>query len=256
MKATDIAQATGDDEILIAVYWPLIVDGLIAFGINTHMTRVAVAATVATECDFRYLTELADGSAYEGRQDLGNTQPGDGARYKGRGFVQTTGRSEYDETGKAIGVDLLNHPELAADPRIAGLSLAYYFKSHGIPAMAEAGDTRAVRRTVNGGYNGWDRFISCWDNLLTIPDAATKTVITVGIAAALRQIPSANGRVAIGPDKKPVQLQVGQVVHFAPDPHAKDPAKAETTPHWAHITVEGSPAHGWYRRDFLVRTDS
>src|SRR6185503_12838834 len=51
-------------------------------------------------------------SRYEGREDLGNTQPGDGKRFIGRGLIQTTGRANYQATGNALGVDLIAHPEM------------------------------------------------------------------------------------------------------------------------------------------------
>jgi murein DD-endopeptidase MepM/ murein hydrolase activator NlpD len=67
----------------------------------------------------KYMEELASGDAYEGRLDLGNTQPGDGRRYKGRGYVQITGRTNYTNWAKRLGVDLVGNPVLAATPAIA-----------------------------------------------------------------------------------------------------------------------------------------
>ena len=60
------------------------------------------------------MEEYASGSAYEGRKTLGNTQPGDGVRFKGRGFVQITGRRNYTDWSKRLGVDLIGKPALAA----------------------------------------------------------------------------------------------------------------------------------------------
>lgn len=65
------------------------------------------------------MVEFASGSAYEGRADLCNTQPGDGARYKGRGHVQITGRCNYQQYTNLLGIDLITHPERAADPATA-----------------------------------------------------------------------------------------------------------------------------------------
>ena len=63
---------------------------------------------------------MLDGSAYEGRVDLGNTQPGDGKRYKGRGLIQLTGRANYTQYGKDSGVDCVAKPDLvASDPFVA-----------------------------------------------------------------------------------------------------------------------------------------
>src|SRR5204862_773156 len=91
-------------------------------------------------------------------QQLGNTQPGDGARYHGRSFLQLTGRANYRRYGQKLGVDLEGNPELALDPDISARILATYFLDRGIPAKAAAGDWQGVRRAVNGGLNGYDRF--------------------------------------------------------------------------------------------------
>lgn len=72
---------------------------------------------------FVHMEEIASGEAYEGRADLGNDQPGDGKRYKGRGFVQITGRRNYRELGKRIGVDLERQPQRAAETNIAAAVL-------------------------------------------------------------------------------------------------------------------------------------
>lgn len=109
---------------------------------------------------FSRLIEMASGQAYEGRKNLGNTEPGDGVRYKGRGIIQLTGRYNYQKFGKLIGVDLENNPELAARPDIAvRVALDYWFSS-GAHEAAKWGDYRKVTRLINGGYNGWeDRLI-------------------------------------------------------------------------------------------------
>jgi predicted chitinase len=96
---------------------------------------------------------------YEWRSDLGNTQPGDGARYHGRGFIQLTGRANYRGYGELLGLPLEDDPDQALDPTVAARVLALYFKQRGIDACAANGDWVGVRRRVNGGLNGWARFI-------------------------------------------------------------------------------------------------
>jgi predicted chitinase len=95
---------------------------------------------------------------YEGRTDLGNVRPGDGARYHGRGYIQLTGRANYDTYGTKLGVPLEKHPDRALDPVVAARVLAEYFRSRDIEKSAKRGDWKEVRRKVNGGLNGWPTF--------------------------------------------------------------------------------------------------
>lgn len=101
---------------------------------------------------------------YDGRETLGNTEPGDGERYRGRGFVQLTGRANYEQIGQAIGIDLEGSPELANDPAIAAAILASFLKRKEAK-IREALASRALiqaRRLVNGGTHGFDRFIEAY----------------------------------------------------------------------------------------------
>lgn len=112
-------------------------------------------AQVMHESDgFRHMEEIASGKAYEGRQDLGNTQPGDGRKYKGRGPIQITGRANYRRFGRKIGIALERHPELAAVPSI-GLHIALEFWKHRtLNKYADRDDIMTVTRRINGGFNG------------------------------------------------------------------------------------------------------
>jgi hypothetical protein len=89
-----------------------------------------------------------------GSGKLGNTEPGDGWKYRGRGFIQITGKSNYAEAGKALGVDLVNNPDLAEDPNIAAQIAIWYIKKRKLEGAAKAGDVSAFTKGVNGGYNG------------------------------------------------------------------------------------------------------
>lgn len=99
---------------------------------------------------------------YDNRRDLGNQGAPDGARFKGRGFIQLTGRSNYQVHGAKIGLgtQLLTNPELANDPDIASRLLASFLatKEVAIKEALLAGDLRRARRLVNGGSHGLDRF--------------------------------------------------------------------------------------------------
>lgn len=103
---------------------------------------------------FRYMEEIASGAAYEGRKDLGNTQPGDGKRYKGRGPIQLTGRLNYRTYGRALGFDFENHPEIVAIPSVGLLVACAYWSTHRLNALADGDDVMAITRRVNGGTNG------------------------------------------------------------------------------------------------------
>ena len=123
--------------------------------IRTLRQVAAFVAQLAFESGgFRWFEELASGEAYEGRADLGNLHPGDGPRYKGRGPIQLTGRANYRTAGRALGVDLESHPELAARTDIGFRVAAWYWTSRSLNEPAELGDFREVTRRINGGFNG------------------------------------------------------------------------------------------------------
>ena len=92
---------------------------------------------------------------YEGRKDLGNTHRGDGKRFMGRGLIQITGRANYAAYGQSVGRDLLADPDaVRREPALCiGCSL-WYWRTHGLDALADRDDLEAVTRAINGGLNG------------------------------------------------------------------------------------------------------
>ena len=103
------------------------------------------------------MEEYASGNAYEGRVDLGNVQRGDGIKYKGRGYIQLTGRANYRYFGQVLGVDLEKYPEMASDLDIAAqVAVAYWYRR--VRSSSRVGgdftNTRAVTYLINGGSNG------------------------------------------------------------------------------------------------------
>lgn len=98
--------------------------------------------------------EYGSGHEYEGRHDLGNTHPGDGPLFKGRGLIQLTGRANYALYGHILGVDLIANPQLAADFPLAARTAALYWKTRNINVHADANDIVRVTESVNGGVNG------------------------------------------------------------------------------------------------------
>jgi putative chitinase len=108
--------------------------------------------------------EYASGAAYEGRADLGNVTKGDGVKYKGRGLMQITGRTNYRAVSQAFGVDFITYPEKLELPEYAALAAGWYWKTRNINAVCDM-DTGAwnpqdksifvrVTKLINGGING------------------------------------------------------------------------------------------------------
>ena len=91
---------------------------------------------------------------YGNRPKLGNIHPGDGFKFRGRGIVQLTGRSNYQRAGRAIGIDLVSSPDKAADFDIAIQIALWFWREHGIPAPARTGNVEKVTRLINGGHVG------------------------------------------------------------------------------------------------------
>jgi len=124
----------------------------------------AFMAQVAHESDsFRTAKEYASGKAYEGRKDLGNVQAGDGKKYKGRGYIQLTGRDNYKKAGDALGLDLVNNPSLAEKPENAAAISVWFWKTKVQPQVPDFMDVERVTKVVNGGFNGLDERLKYFD---------------------------------------------------------------------------------------------
>ena len=113
--------------------------------------------------DFSHMEELG-GEKYLAKYDpdvnpakaksLGNTEAGDGARYKGRGFIQITGKANYTKAGEALGIDLVNNPEQAANPDVAAKIAVWYWQNRVAPYVQNFADTRGVTKRINPGLQG------------------------------------------------------------------------------------------------------
>lgn len=133
----------------------------------TGTDRVAIfLAQACHESDgFRTLEEYggpAYWSRYDGRADLGNTEPGDGARYHGRGIFQLTGRANYRTFGAKLGVDLEGHPAFAAEPALSVRIACEYWRARGLNKHADKRDFLTVTRRINGGTNGLEDRARYW----------------------------------------------------------------------------------------------
>jgi putative chitinase len=174
------------------LFLPSINDTLNTYDILTPARQLSFLAQVSHESGgFFYTEELASGTAYEGRRDLGNTQPGDGVKFKGRGLIQITGRTNYTALGKAFQIDLVNDPSLLAGKnshactpdqlKYAALSAGWFWHGANLNAIADNIDVahpideganlenfKAITRRINGGYNGLADRIQKWKSLLPV----------------------------------------------------------------------------------------
>lgn len=134
-------------------------DTLPLYGIDTALREAHFWAQAAHETGgFRFMHEIwgpTDAQKrYEGRKDLGNTEPGDGKLFAGRGIFQLTGRANYKKYGDILGIDLIADPDKAADPEIALRIACEYWKARKINVCADQDDIVAVTKKINGGTNG------------------------------------------------------------------------------------------------------
>lgn len=137
------------------------------YAINTPARQAAFLAQIGHEsAGFRHTRELWGPTPaqrrYEGRADLGNTEPGDGRRFLGRGLIQITGRTNYTKCARALGLPLLERPELLEAPEAACRSAGWYWSVHGLNRFADTDQFGALTRAINGGYNGLDDRIARW----------------------------------------------------------------------------------------------
>jgi putative chitinase len=139
------------------------------FGVDTRERRAMFLAQVGHESgQLRYVEEIASGAAYEGRADLGNTQPGDGVKFKGRGLIQITGRHNYRECGKEFKLDLLSNPKLLSEPKLAALSAGWFWWKNNLNRFADVGDIEGCTRKVNGGLNGYKDRVMLYKRALAV----------------------------------------------------------------------------------------
>ena len=144
-------------------FLPFLAEAMQRHAIDNLPRAAAFLAQLAHESgEFQYMEEIWGPTAAQRRYEpdtplaraLGNTDKGDGYRYKGRGPIQVTGRANYQRYGKELDVDLVKQPELAAKPEHGFDIAGVYWTKNGLNALADAGDFKAITRRINGGYNG------------------------------------------------------------------------------------------------------
>ena len=103
---------------------------------------------------------------YAGR--MGNTEPGDGWKYRGRGLFQVTGRANYAACGEALGLDLINQPTLLEQPQYAAMSAAWFWSTRGLNTLADQGQFVKITRRINGGLTGQNDRQALYDKALKV----------------------------------------------------------------------------------------
>jgi len=145
------------------LYLPALTAAMQAHTIDTPLRTAAFVAQLAHESgEFRWMEEIWGPTPaqlrYEPPSDLaaklGNTQPGDGKRFKGRGPIQITGRFNYAKFGAQLGLDLIADPAQAAAPEVAFATAGLFWQSNGLNELADARQFVAITRCINGGTNG------------------------------------------------------------------------------------------------------
>lgn len=156
--------------------------GVFVPALNAAMNRYAIVGSLRAAAfiaqighesgQFRWLREIwgptAQQAGYEGRADLGNTVKGDGSKYRGRGLIQITGRANYSACGEALGLDLINKPELLELPQHAAMSAAWFWSTRGLNTLADQKDFAKVTRRINGGLNGQAERQALYDKAMEV----------------------------------------------------------------------------------------
>lgn len=152
-----------DTKTCAEVYLPYLNKFMAQYNIQKPLEMAYFLATIAIESgEFRYAEEIADGSAYEGRKDLGNTVRGYGKRFKGRGLIQITGFNNYKSYSDSIGFDFYSTEAKAkglSQPANAVRSACWYWWKNNLNILANQDAAERVRRRVNGGLNGYAQFM-------------------------------------------------------------------------------------------------
>lgn len=128
------------------------------YNITTSLRLSHFFAQIAHESgNFKYLTELGNKSyfdKYENRLDLGNTQKGDGYKFRGRGYIQVTGRANYTELSKDTKIDFISNPDILSEEVNAVISALWFWNKKKLNQFADLDDIKTITKKINGGYNG------------------------------------------------------------------------------------------------------
>ena len=160
--------STGSTMSIAAGWLKPISDAMKKYEINTAIRIASFLSQIGHESGgLRYVREIwgptdaQDG--YEGRYDLGNTDSGDGKKYRGRGLIQITGRANYQKVSEAFSVDFVKNPELLETFENAAMSAAWFWSTKDLNRKADLGDFVGITKKINGGTNGYKERIDLYN---------------------------------------------------------------------------------------------
>ena len=167
MTPAELSQATGARIDRATEFLPIIERAAVDFDITTPERMAAFLAQVGHESGgLHWLIELwgptAAQARYEGREDLGNNQVGDGFKYRGRGLIQLTGRANYQLASNALATDFISDPDQLAQPEYAVRSAMWFWQSHGLNELADAGEFEHITKVINGGLTGYPERVALY----------------------------------------------------------------------------------------------
>lgn len=182
MTPQDLARATGARIDRATENLPWLAVAMDIYGINTPARQAAFLAQIGHESGgLHWINEIwwptAAQRRYEVRQDLGNNQPGDGYRYRGRGWIQLTGRDNYRRATQRLRArfpdcpDFEESPELVATARWAAMTAADFWHTNNLNALADAGRFESITRLINGGLNGYADRLAKWETARAVLQA-------------------------------------------------------------------------------------
>lgn len=137
-----------------------LIDLAVKAGITGNQLAAFLAQLAHESLGFNRMQETGDTDRYEPQKNprraarLGNTQPGDGKKYRGRGYIQLTGRENYRRIGQQLGLPLVDHPDQAANPTVAAKIAIRYWLTRVAPRINNWNDVREVTKTINPGETG------------------------------------------------------------------------------------------------------
>ena len=162
----------------IALFAPHISATLAECGLDTTKRVADFIAQVGHESGgLKHLKELWGPSPaqirYEGRKALGNSEPGDGFKFRGRGLIQVTGRFNYAVCGEALQLDLSSFPELLEEPEFACASAGWFWRKHKLHIFSDLEDFKGLTRKINGGLTGLEARLRIRERAIGVLSGAT-----------------------------------------------------------------------------------